>query len=467
MKCIILTIAYNAEKTIARTIESVLAQTGADWTYYLVDNGSTDATYEICCRYAQQHGNIVLCQEEKNNMWLFFEYLGHLLEERPDAEGLCTVDADDTLTPDFLRTAVPVMEKHGADLVILGTKFINAITGAVVGGHIMPCERVVLQKNLGEVFPQIHWFLRQIWCKLYRTSVLRSYGICALKQFVYGADTAMVLEFLRHVDKFVLVPVYGYHYSISPMSLSYRFEQGRYRADQFLFQDPINFLEEKTGYVSERNRKFMLEVYAHSLEDTLKVAVNADITPQQRLMEIYGSYCNPITEELFHKVNLFPGLEGLKERINVSVAACIIAAADKYTQEDIEKAASVFMKMNGEFAQMLPEECLQWMMVEAPKIVEWVALCRYEDAFAVLWEQFGKGELPCCQCTLSLGQFLSGALSLEKEYVMFSKLLIEWYMENGQLDCACKELSDWLLIYPDDLEFIGLKEKAIWLSENG
>ena len=38
------TFAYNAEKTLERAVDSILNQTYADFTYYLMDHGSTDGT---------------------------------------------------------------------------------------------------------------------------------------------------------------------------------------------------------------------------------------------------------------------------------------------------------------------------------------------------------------------------------------------------------------------------------------
>lgn len=47
----IITVCFNSEKTIARTIKSVLEQTCQDYEYILVDGASTDSTLEIIRKY--------------------------------------------------------------------------------------------------------------------------------------------------------------------------------------------------------------------------------------------------------------------------------------------------------------------------------------------------------------------------------------------------------------------------------
>jgi len=44
--------AYKAERFIAATIESVLAQTSEDWELVVVDDASPDGTYDVASRYA-------------------------------------------------------------------------------------------------------------------------------------------------------------------------------------------------------------------------------------------------------------------------------------------------------------------------------------------------------------------------------------------------------------------------------
>ena len=55
MKISLCICAYNAEKTIGRTIESVLAQTYPDLEIVVVNDGSTDSTLAIVENYAREN----------------------------------------------------------------------------------------------------------------------------------------------------------------------------------------------------------------------------------------------------------------------------------------------------------------------------------------------------------------------------------------------------------------------------
>ncbi len=57
---------YNGEKSLAESIESVLAQNYGDFHFLISDNCSTDSTWEICNYYASKDKRIRLNRNEKN-----------------------------------------------------------------------------------------------------------------------------------------------------------------------------------------------------------------------------------------------------------------------------------------------------------------------------------------------------------------------------------------------------------------
>lgn len=58
MRVSVITVCYNSEKTIERTIRSVLAQKDVDLEYIIKDGGSADSTVDIIRKYAETDGRI-------------------------------------------------------------------------------------------------------------------------------------------------------------------------------------------------------------------------------------------------------------------------------------------------------------------------------------------------------------------------------------------------------------------------
>ena len=64
MKISVITVSFNSERTIERTIKSVIEQTHKEIEYIIVDGGSTDNTLDIVDKYKE---NINILISEKDN----------------------------------------------------------------------------------------------------------------------------------------------------------------------------------------------------------------------------------------------------------------------------------------------------------------------------------------------------------------------------------------------------------------
>jgi glycosyltransferase involved in cell wall biosynthesis len=121
--------AYNAERFIAEAIESVLAQTHADWELVIVDDGSTDSTVRIIRSYLrpylyQEGGERIRLVCLPRNTGLPSVVKNHGLRH---ARGnfIAFLDADDRYEPDALRTLLThllenpeCIAAHGVDQLI-------------------------------------------------------------------------------------------------------------------------------------------------------------------------------------------------------------------------------------------------------------------------------------------------------------------------------------------------------------
>ncbi len=97
---------YNGEDFLAAALESVSAQTLSDYQLIICDNASTDATEEICRRYAASDNRIQYIRNPVNvgagpNFNLTFKYAtGRYFK---------WVSHDDTMMPDYLEKMVAVL----------------------------------------------------------------------------------------------------------------------------------------------------------------------------------------------------------------------------------------------------------------------------------------------------------------------------------------------------------------------
>ena len=89
---------YNAEATLAETLDSILAQTFKDFVLIAVDDGSTDNSLEVMHDYMKQDSRIKLLQVEHQGV---VGAMNHALDNC--AAPICArMDADDIMAPERL-----------------------------------------------------------------------------------------------------------------------------------------------------------------------------------------------------------------------------------------------------------------------------------------------------------------------------------------------------------------------------
>jgi glycosyltransferase involved in cell wall biosynthesis len=107
--------AYNADRFMAATLDSVLAQTFTDFEVIVVNDGSTDRTQAIVERYVQQDARIQLINHPNQGVGLTRQ------RGKAVAQGvfIAFLDADDLWLPDNLAAHM----RHFADNPSLGISF--------------------------------------------------------------------------------------------------------------------------------------------------------------------------------------------------------------------------------------------------------------------------------------------------------------------------------------------------------
>lgn len=145
--------AYNAEKYIGEAIESILNQTFNDFEFIIIDDCSTDRTWEIIQQYAKKDGRILSLQNDKN-----LKLSATLNRGIGLAKGkyIARMDADDWSYPDRLKKQVDFMEEHLEIGISGGTMEVCDVNLVTQGYRQYDLTDAVIRRNIFKYSPFSH-----------------------------------------------------------------------------------------------------------------------------------------------------------------------------------------------------------------------------------------------------------------------------------------------------------------------
>ena len=114
MKVSVIIAAYNAEKYIAETLESIINQTLDDFEVIVTNDGSTDSTLDILEAYQQKFANFHIIDKENGGP----SEARNVALDIAQGEFIYFIDADDVAELDSLEKLYDRAKSQDADLVI-------------------------------------------------------------------------------------------------------------------------------------------------------------------------------------------------------------------------------------------------------------------------------------------------------------------------------------------------------------
>ena len=199
---------YNAEQYLRRCVDSILNQEYTDYELLLVNDGSTDASGDICEEYGDQDPRVIVIQKENTGV---SDSRNRALD-RARGKYLQFLDSDDWITPDATRLFVRAAEEYGCDMVI--SDFYR-----VVGERLSPKgdieeEGVLTREEFAAHMMEnpADYYYGVLWNKLYRRYLVNRFGIRMDAEISWCEDFMFNLEYVRYAETFYALrtPVYYY-----------------------------------------------------------------------------------------------------------------------------------------------------------------------------------------------------------------------------------------------------------------
>lgn len=215
---------YNVEKYLRRCLNSILNQTYINLEVILVDDGSDDESYEICCNYEREDNRVKVYHKENEGLGLARNYG----MKSATGDYLMFVDSDDFLVSDAVEVLYRKSKETDADIVI-GNHFYKDKPVAVFLDERLyegkEIEDVLAVRMMGNSPYTLDGLSYTAWGKLYRTNMLVE------NELLFQSERRFIWEDLEFNSRVILVarrifishyPIYNYCFNEDSLTHIYK-----------------------------------------------------------------------------------------------------------------------------------------------------------------------------------------------------------------------------------------------------
>lgn len=242
---------YNAEKYLAKCIESILQQTYPNIEVVIIDDGSTDSSKLICDNYARKDNRIVVYHTDNFGASHARNYgLEHF-----NGEYCVFVDSDDYVSKKYIEHLYYAIESVGAKILICAHE---EISGTHIEVHNECGREQPYIFNICDYNYQDKTHARgAIWAAIYHRTIINS--IRFDEDLYVGEDTLFFAKALNQCDKIAYLNEKLYYHIHRSNSLC----DGKYDEKKFTgiiaLQRACDVFFEQDDKIQESCRALMVE----------------------------------------------------------------------------------------------------------------------------------------------------------------------------------------------------------------
>ena len=209
---------YNVAEYLPQCLDSILRQTFTDFEIILVDDGSTDGSFEICQEYAAKDSRFKLIHQENKGL----AGARNTIIKNVKTEFIAWVDSDDWIEENYLKLLVDTQKKTDADMVTMGHKVYQnekfyIANYANMFSKYQDSEGAIPAKYMIEDLIRFNLMLSGYWGGIDRTSIYK--GVLCKEGYNHEDISSKHKLYLR-ANKIIAIPDMMYIYRIRPKSIT-------------------------------------------------------------------------------------------------------------------------------------------------------------------------------------------------------------------------------------------------------
>lgn len=264
--------AYNCERTIENTVNSILASGLTDFEIIIVDDGSKDGTGKICDEIVQQH-ECIRCVHQENAGVSAARNRGI---REATGEYIWLFDADDSVDEKALSRVAEIIDNFAPDMLVFGMEFDYYHNGKIYRRDEMlpPVEG---HKSIEECNDMMYELfacnaLSSLCSRIIKRSVVEQAEICLREDMFLYEDLEFSLRVLAQCNDifFIREGIYKYRQSEDEGSAGRRLKRIPHIPELI---DKI----EKTLADTEDKNKILLLLYLTLAREKISAASKEEI----------------------------------------------------------------------------------------------------------------------------------------------------------------------------------------------
>ena len=267
---------YNVAEYLPQCLDSILNQTFQDFEVILVDDGSTDNSFEICQEYVAKDSRFRLIHQKNKGL----AGARNTIIKNVKTEYIAWVDSDDWIEENYLKLLIDTQEKTDADMVTMGHKVYQDGTVYIANyaerfGEHQNSEGAIPAEYMIEDLIRFNLMLPGYWGGVDRISIYK--GVFCKEGYNHEDISSRHKLYLR-ANKIIAIPDMLYVYRVRSGSITnggiHTFEKAKEVLNTFIMAyREIIYLAELANFHVDMYYKAMFdkmsvnEWYAWGLND--------------------------------------------------------------------------------------------------------------------------------------------------------------------------------------------------------
>lgn len=205
--------AYNVESYLERAVNSVFNQDYKDWELIIINDGSTDNTFEVAQKISKKNNKVHLINQKNQGSGVARQNGLNFSK----GKYIVFLDPDDFLEPGFFSNNTKIMEGEDVDVILNGYHYIytDKLNRKKIDTNSYNKKEKISAKNFIENFEKYSKVSpRSLWNKMYKREFLKSNNICFTNQRV-GQDALFNYLAYKYINYIFINTFECYNYDMT------------------------------------------------------------------------------------------------------------------------------------------------------------------------------------------------------------------------------------------------------------